>query len=102
MNRLYTLRALSRVNAMQTTTDSAMVHVSNSLAFLLPFLLGGHAWQFYNAYALVTLAYAAGIFKEWHAAVAGVLFLVLALGNLSTTLWTLYLKRQRMLHRKTD
>lgn len=42
MNRLYTLRALSRVSAMQTTTESASVHIFNSLGFLLPLLLLGH------------------------------------------------------------
>lgn len=42
MNRLYTLRALSRVNAMQTTTESASVHIFNSLGFLLPLILLGH------------------------------------------------------------
>lgn len=95
MNRLYTLRALSRVNAMRTTTDSASVHVSNSLAFLLPFLLAGHALQFYNAYTLISLSLAAGLFPEWHAALVGVLFFVIGAGNLGTTLWTLYMKRRR-------
>jgi hypothetical protein len=42
MNRLYTLRALSKVGPMQTTTDSASVHISNQLAFLLPLILIGH------------------------------------------------------------
>lgn len=42
MGRLYTLRAISRVGPMQTTTDSASVHIFNSLGFLLPFLLLGH------------------------------------------------------------
>jgi hypothetical protein len=39
MKRLYALRAMSRVALMQTTTESAAVHVMTSLAFLLPFLL---------------------------------------------------------------
>ena len=95
MHRLYTLRALSRVNAMQTTTDSASVHVSNSLAFLLPFLLMGHALQFYNCYALMAASYAAGLLGEWQCAVAGALFGIIATGNLGTTLWTLYVKRRK-------
>lgn len=42
MRRLYTLRALSRVGPMQTTTESASVHISSGLAHLLPFILFGH------------------------------------------------------------
>ncbi len=107
MNRLYTLRALSRVSAMQTTTDSASVHVSNSLAFLLPFLLAGHAWQFRNSFVLLCATWAAAqarrpavglaaaLYVEWQAIAIGVLFGVIGAGNLGTTLWTLYLKRRR-------
>lgn len=39
MNRLYTLRALSKIGPMDVTTDSAQVHIRNNLTFLLPFLL---------------------------------------------------------------
>ena len=109
MNRLYTLRALSRVSAMQTTTDSASVHVSNSLAFLLPFLLAGHAWQFRNSYVLFcgawraaqarlpALGLPAALYAEWQALAIAGLFGVIGAGNLGTTLWTLYLKRRRAL-----
>lgn len=40
-SRLYVLRSLSRIGPMQTTTESAQVHVRNSLAFLMPFLVIG-------------------------------------------------------------
>lgn len=42
MSRLYVLRSLSRVGPMDTTTESAQVHVKNNLAFLMPFLLIGY------------------------------------------------------------
>lgn len=42
MSRLYTLRALSRVSPLQMTTDTASVHISRQLIFLLPLLLLGH------------------------------------------------------------
>lgn len=42
VNRLYTLRALSRVDQMETTTDAENLHLSSSLVILLPFLFFGH------------------------------------------------------------
>ena len=39
MNRLYILRALSKIGPMDVTTESAQVHVRNNLTFLLPFLI---------------------------------------------------------------
>lgn len=42
VNRLYTLRALSRVDPMETTTDAENLHVPSGLVFLLPFLFFGH------------------------------------------------------------
>lgn len=45
MSRLYTLRALSKVGPMETTTESAQVHVRTTLAFLLPFLIIGNVIQ---------------------------------------------------------
>lgn len=42
VRRLYTLRALSRVDAMETTTDTGMHHLDLSLFLLLPFLFFGH------------------------------------------------------------
>lgn len=43
VNRLYTLRALSRVDPMETTTDAENLHhLTSDLLFLLPFLFLGH------------------------------------------------------------
>ena len=41
MSRLYVLRSLAKVGPMDTTTESAQVHVKNNLAFLMPFLILG-------------------------------------------------------------
>lgn len=42
VSRLYTLRALSRVDPMETTTDAENLHLTSGLVFLLPFLFFGH------------------------------------------------------------
>ncbi len=41
VNRLYTLRALSRVDQMETTTDAQHLHLTSGLIVLLPFLFFG-------------------------------------------------------------
>lgn len=47
VNRLYTLRALSRVDAMETTTDAENLHhLTSDLIILLPFLFIGHVLLF--------------------------------------------------------
>lgn len=87
MRRLYTLRALARVGPMETTTESASVHIKNDLAFLLPFLLLGHVWQFYLARQF-WLWTGSG----WHVTALSVLLLLIGAGNLSTALYTVYVK----------
>lgn len=42
IGRLYTLRALARVDPMETTTDAENLHLSTDLYILLPFLFIGH------------------------------------------------------------
>lgn len=91
MGRLYTLRALSRVSPMQMTTDSASVHIFNTLGFLLPFLLLGHTMQFYTSYRFLKLSMALG-WVEWQLTAIGLLFGAIGTGNITTTIYTLYLK----------
>lgn len=93
MTRLYALRALSKIGPMEVTTDSAQVHVRNNLAFLLPFLLIGHMIQLYNVYYLYQLWLMPNS-TEWQIVVVALVFLLLALGNISTTLLTFYQKLQ--------
>jgi TMPIT-like protein len=92
MSRLYTLRALSKIGPMDVTTDSAQVHVRNNLTFLLPFLLFGQCFQAYNAYFLLSHVTFAPNVHEWHPFVAGIIFALIAFGNMSTTLHTYYQK----------
>jgi TMPIT-like protein len=123
MNRLYTLRALSKIGPMDVTTDSAQVHVRNNLTFLLPFLIFGQFFQFYNAYFLIayyfqhtapdpTCAPDGLVPEHWHLSclclfstdsppwqvlVSALLYFFLAVGNLSTTLLTFYQKVRKTL-----
>lgn len=94
MQRLYTLRALSKVDAMQTTTDTAQVHVgpgadAAGLTRLLPFLLGANAWQLYMAW--LHWHHRQG---EWQPPVIAILFAILGIGNAMTTLAVLLQKRK--------
>lgn len=91
MGRLYTLRALSRVHPMQTTTESASAHLFNGIAFLLPFVLLGNAAQFWVSYILY-VAVCSCEWNEWQPISAMFLFFGLASGNLSTTLLTVWHK----------
>lgn len=96
MNRLYTLRALSKIGPMDITTDSAQVHVRNNLTFLLPFLLIAHLLQYYHAYLLWLIWSNPGTL-EWQPIVIAILYCLLATGNLTVTLYTYFQK----LHRTT-
>lgn len=55
LKRLYTLRALSKVDNMEVTTDAEHLHLTTGLFFLLPFLFLGHVpvFMFYNMFASV-------------------------------------------------
>lgn len=94
MNRLYTLRALSKIGPMDITTDSAQVHVRNNLTFLLPFLLIAHLLQFYHAYVL-WIIWSSPLTKEWQPLFISILYCLLATGNLTVTLYTYFQKVQR-------
>lgn len=87
MRRLYTLRALNRVGPMETTTESATVHVKSDLAFLLPFLLFGHGWQFLLAKRFLECAGECSA-STWHVPALAVLFLMIGAGNLTAVLVT--------------
>jgi hypothetical protein len=49
LKRLYTLRALSKVDNMEITTDAEHLHLSTGLFFLLPFLFLGHVLFYVHA-----------------------------------------------------
>jgi len=52
---------------------------------LVPFLLAGYLFQLYNAYTLWQLAHASTT-HEWQVLVLSIIFFILFLGNISTTL----------------
>jgi hypothetical protein len=52
---------------------------------LVPFLLVGYLFELYNAYTLWQLAYASTT-HEWQVLVLSIIFFLLFLGNISTTL----------------
>ncbi len=55
------------------------------LSFLVPFLLVGYLFQLYNAYTLWQLAYVSTT-HEWQVMVLAIIFFILFLGNILTTL----------------
>jgi hypothetical protein len=52
---------------------------------LVPFLLAGYLFQLYNAYSLWQLAHASTT-HEWQVLVLSIIFFILFMGNISTTL----------------
>lgn len=83
MNRLYALRALSRIDPMETTNELGQNPVHHNLLFLLPWLVVAYAWEFYLAWNCLTVE---GGF------IVGGLYGVLGVGNLWTTGYTCYRK----------
>lgn len=91
VSRLYTLRALSRVDPMETTTDAENLHLTTSLIILLPFLFFGHGFQFFMSFRFYKLAVLT-LFSEWQVILLSGLFACIASGNLIMTLITVYRK----------
>lgn len=87
MNRLYVLRALSRIDPMETTNELAQNNIHYKLLFLLPFLVGAYGMQFYLA-ACVWMARP----RTVSSVAVALLYLVLGSGNMITTCYTYYRK----------
>lgn len=83
MNRLYALRALSRIDPMETTNELGQNLIHHNLLFLLPWLLVAYGWELYLAWRCWRVA--GGV-------LVAVLYATLALGNLWTTGYTYYRK----------
>lgn len=98
MSRLYVLRSLARIGPMQTTTESAQVHVKNNLAFLLPFLCLGFLFQAYCAWMFGSLYVKRAARGEWYPAVLSALFTLLVSGNILTTVMSIYSKFRPQMH----
>ncbi|CAF1420009.1 unnamed protein product [Adineta ricciae] len=82
---LYRLRALGETHDMDITIEGFHRWMFRGLSFLVPFLLFGYLFQLYNAYSLWQLAHLAST-HEWQVYVLSIIFFVLFLGNICTTL----------------
>lgn len=81
---LYRLKALGERDNMDITIEGFHSWMWRGLSFLLPFLFIGYLFQLYNAYILYQLAYHPE--ATWHVSVLSAMFLVLFLGNTTTTI----------------
>lgn len=83
--RLYALIALEKANSMDVVnTDSAAIRWHNSMSFLFPFLIAGQLFQLCNAHLLLSMALDGA--PEFQVLISGILFSVLGVGNLATTI----------------
>ncbi|XP_072024819.1 transmembrane protein 120B-like [Amphiura filiformis] len=82
---LYRLRALGEKADMYITVEGFQKWMWRGLSFLLPFLFGGYIFQLYNAYFLFQLSFHPDC-NEWMVPAASLIFFILFLGNMSTTL----------------
>lgn len=80
---LYRLKALGERHNMDITIEGFHSWMWRGLSFLLPFLFVGYLFQLYNAYVLYTLSYHPE--ATWHVSVLSGMFLILFLGNITTT-----------------
>jgi len=69
---------------MDITIEGFHSWMWRGLSFLLPFLFVGYLFQLYNAYTLYELSYHPE--ATWHVSVLSAMFLVLFLGNTTTTI----------------
>ncbi|XP_033221696.1 transmembrane protein 120 homolog [Belonocnema kinseyi] len=89
---LYRLKALGERHNMDITIEGFHSWMWRGLSFLLPFLFVGYFFQLYNAYILYTLA--SHPKATWHVPVLSLMFLVLFLGNVITTIMVIPQKLQ--------
>ncbi|CAF2931046.1 unnamed protein product [Rotaria sp. Silwood2] len=82
---LYRLRALGETHDMDITIEGFHRWMFRGLSFLVPFLLAGYLFELYNGYILWQLAHAPTT-HEWQVYVLSIIFFILFLGNISTTL----------------
>jgi len=84
---LYRLRSLGERQDMDITIDGFHSWMWKGLGFLLPFLYIGYLTQLYNSYTLYHLMYTHDV--TWQVPVLAILFLVLGVGNITTTSMTI-------------
>jgi len=78
--------ALGKASPMDVTGEAGPLHSwAPNIIVLYPFVTGVQCAQLYCAYRLLHMAWVTGTLVEWYIPVAGVLFLVLGVGNLLAT-----------------
>lgn len=95
---LYRLKALGERHDMDITIEGFHSWMWRGLSFLLPFLFLGYIFQAYNAYVLYQLS----SYKDapWQIPVLSILFAILFVGNMTTTLMVIPQKmRERVKER---
>lgn len=81
---LYRLKALGERHDMDITIEGFHSWMWRGLSFLIPFLFMGYAFQAYNAWTLYKLAEHPD--ATWQIPVLSILFLILFIGNTTTTM----------------
>ncbi|XP_058826547.1 transmembrane protein 120 homolog [Topomyia yanbarensis] len=81
---LYRLKALGERHNMDITIEGFHSWMWRGLSFLIPFLFIGYIFQAYNAWTLYKLS--RHIDATWQIPVLSILFLVLFIGNTTTTM----------------
>ncbi|XP_058803294.1 transmembrane protein 120 homolog [Phymastichus coffea] len=81
---LYRLKALGERHNMDITIEGFHSWMWRGLSFLFPFLFVGYFFQLYNAYVLFKLIWHPE--ATWHVSVLSIMFMVLFLGNVTTTI----------------
>lgn len=82
--QLYRLKALGERHNMDITIEGFHSWMWRGLSFLLPFLFLGYVFQLYNAYVLYKLSFVPN--ATWHVPVLSLMFLILFVGNVTTTI----------------
>lgn len=81
---LYRLKALGERHNMDITIEGFHSWMWQGLSFLFPFLFVGYFFQLYNAYVLFKLIWHPE--ATWHVPLLSIMFMVLFLGNVTTTI----------------
>ncbi|XP_074036220.1 transmembrane protein 120 homolog [Leptinotarsa decemlineata] len=81
---LYRLKALGEMQNMDITIEGFQYWMWRGLTFLLPFLFIGYIFQLTNAFVLFNLSYHPQ--STWQLSATAYLFLVLFIGNTTTTI----------------
>ena len=92
IGRLYNLVARGEASRMDVTAETIDPRFVPSMSFLMPFLLIMQLFQGYNALTLFYFIYH-NPFCSWHAVAVGIIFMILSIGNLWTTLGTFLRKK---------